>query len=133
MKTDMIHALTDTFEAHAQQTEAGVEFWLARDLQYLLGYAEWRNFFTTAISRAKAACEFSGQAAADHFVDVNKTIAMPKGIDLETALDAREAAMRLPDEVESADAALDDEAPPNDGDIDSEAVARVLIEIMSPV
>jgi DNA-damage-inducible protein D len=83
METDMIHALTDTFEAHAQQTEAGVEFWLARDLQYLLGYAEWRNFFTTAISRAKVACELSGHAAADHFVDVNKTIAMPKGAEKE--------------------------------------------------
>ena len=83
MKTDMIHALTDTFEAHAQQTEAGVEFWLARDLQYLLGYAEWRNFFTTAISRAKAACALSDHVAADHFVDVNKTIAMPKGAEKE--------------------------------------------------
>jgi|GEM_PF-961332 len=44
MKTDLIHSLTDTFEAHAQQTENGVEYWLARDLQHLLGYAAWRNF-----------------------------------------------------------------------------------------
>ena len=44
------------FEAHAQQTEGGVEFWLARDLQYLLGYAEWRNF-TAVIIKAKIACE----------------------------------------------------------------------------
>ena len=44
MKTDLVHALTQTFEGHAQQTDAGVEFWLARDLQQLLGYTKWRQF-----------------------------------------------------------------------------------------
>lgn len=78
MKTELIHSLTQTFEGHAQQTENGVEYWLARDLQYLLGYTEWRNF-NLVISKAKAACELSGHPPADHFVDVNKTIAMPKG------------------------------------------------------
>ena len=82
MKTDLIHSLTDSFEAHAQQTEGGVEFWLARDLQHLLGYSEWRNF-TTVVSKAKTACEVSGRAVADHFVDVNKTIQMPKGAEKE--------------------------------------------------
>jgi DNA-damage-inducible protein D len=82
MKTDLIHSLTDSFEAHAQQTEGGVEFWLARDLQHLLGYSEWRNF-TAVISKAKTACEVSGHAIADHFVDVNKTIHMPKGAEKE--------------------------------------------------
>jgi DNA-damage-inducible protein D len=82
MKTDLIHSLTDSFEAHAQQTEGGVEFWLARDLQHLLGYSEWRNF-TAVVSKAKTACEVSGHAIADHFVDVNKTIQMPKGAEKE--------------------------------------------------
>lgn len=44
MKSDLIRSLMHTFEAHAQQTETGVEFWLARDIQHLLGYTEWRNF-----------------------------------------------------------------------------------------
>ncbi len=26
MKTELIHTLTNTFEAHAQQTEGGIEF-----------------------------------------------------------------------------------------------------------
>ena len=73
MKTEMVHSLTATFEAHTQQTENGVEFWLARDLQHLLGYAEWRNF-TTVISKAKTACEVSGHSIGDHFVDVNKMV-----------------------------------------------------------
>ena len=78
MKSDLIHSLTANFEDHAQQTESGVEYWLARDIQHLLGYAEWRNFNQSAISKAKTACEMSGFAVTDHFVDVNKTIQMPK-------------------------------------------------------
>ena len=77
MKTELVHTLTATFEGHAQATENGIEFWLARDLQHLLGYAEWRNF-GLVINKAKTACEVSGHLIADHFVAINKTIAMPK-------------------------------------------------------
>lgn len=84
MKTEIVHILTDTFEAHAQKSENGIEFWLARDLQYLLGYDEWRNF-TAVISKAKTSCEMSGHPVGDHFVDVNKTIAMPKGAEKEVS------------------------------------------------
>mgnify|MGYP001603163302 FL=1 len=83
MDSSQIHTLTDTFEGHAQQTEQGVEYWLARDLQQLLGYTEWRNFNQTAISKAKIACEVSGHAVSDHFVDVNKMIQLAKGAERE--------------------------------------------------
>jgi DNA-damage-inducible protein D len=83
MKTELVQTLTANFEGHAQQTENGIEYWLARDLQHLLGYSEWRNFCNTAISKARTACEVSGHHAADHFVDVNKTIQMPKGAEKE--------------------------------------------------
>ena len=73
MKTEFIYELTSTFEAHAQLTENGIEFWLARDLQHLLGYTEWRNF-ATVISKAKTACEVSGHPITDHFVDVTKMV-----------------------------------------------------------
>src|SRR3546814_17288873 len=79
MKKELIPSLATTFEAHAQQTENGIEYWLARDLQYLLGYAEWRNFSNTVISKAKTACEVSGHAVADHFVDVNKMVELGSG------------------------------------------------------
>ena len=78
MKTELVQTLTETFEGHAQKTEQGVEYWLARDLQHLLSYTEWRNF-GAVLSKAKTACELSGHPVTDHFVDVNKTIAMPKG------------------------------------------------------
>ena len=79
MKYELIQTLTGTFEAHAQQTEGGTEYWLARDLQYLLGYAEWRNFNSTVISKARTACELSGHAISDHFVDVNKMVDLGSG------------------------------------------------------
>jgi len=73
MKTEIIETLTSTFEAHAQQTEDGVEYWLARDLQGLLEYAQWRKFLNV-IAKAKTACEVSGNAVADHFADVSKMV-----------------------------------------------------------
>jgi len=78
MESNQIHALTETFEGHAQQTENGVEYWLARDLQFLLGYAKWDNFLTV-IAKAKTACEVSGHTVADHFADVGKMIELGKG------------------------------------------------------
>jgi DNA-damage-inducible protein D len=78
MKTELIQSLTDTFEAHAQQTEGGVEFWLARDLQFLLGYAKWDNFLNV-VSKAKTACEVSGHNVSDHFADVGKMVDLGSG------------------------------------------------------
>lgn len=78
MKPAIVRTLTDTFEGHAQQTEDGVEYWLARDLQHLLGYAEWRNF-QSVLSKARTACEVSGHAVLDHFVDVNKMVELGSG------------------------------------------------------
>ncbi len=51
---------------------------MARDLQQLLGYTEWRNF-TKVILKSKTACELSGQQIDNHFVDINKTSLMPHG------------------------------------------------------
>jgi hypothetical protein len=48
--------------------------WLARDIQHLLGYGEWRNFNNSAISKSKTACEVSGHLVTDHFVGVNKMV-----------------------------------------------------------
>ncbi len=82
MKTELVQTLTTTFEAHAQQTEGGVEYWLARDIQFLLGYTKWDNFLNV-VSKAKTACEVSGHQVRDHFADVGKTIQMPKGAEKE--------------------------------------------------
>jgi DNA-damage-inducible protein D len=77
MKKEIIQRLRLSFEEHAQNID-GVEFWLARDLQLLLGYDKWENF-VNVIDKAKIACNNSGQNISDHFPEVRKTIAMPKG------------------------------------------------------
>ncbi|MDW7680763.1 MAG: BRO family protein, partial [bacterium] len=82
MKKEIIKHLTQDFESYANQTSNGIEFWFARDLQHLLGYSEWRNF-NKVINKAKTACETAGHLISDHFVDVNKTIAMPKAAEKE--------------------------------------------------
>lgn len=78
MEMNQIQLLTGTFEAHAQQTENGVEYWLARDLQHLLGYAKWDKFLQV-ITKAKTACELSSHAVADHFADVGKMVDLGSG------------------------------------------------------
>lgn len=78
MKTELVQSLTSTFEACAQRADNGVEFWLARDIQHLLGYSEWRNF-VAVINKGKTACEVSGHTVADHFVDVNKMVDLGSG------------------------------------------------------
>ena len=78
MKSELVHSLTSTFEGHAQETDNGVEYWLARDLQELLGYTQWRNFLSV-ISKAETACEVSGHAVADHFADVSKMVEIGSG------------------------------------------------------
>ena len=84
MKKELIQSLVANFESYAKKTEEGVEFWLARDLQQLLGYDKWDNFLNV-ISKAKIACENTGHLVSDHFADVGKTIQMPKGAQKEVA------------------------------------------------
>ncbi len=78
METQLIYTLTNNFEDLTHTTDNGVEFWLARDLQQLLDYTQWRNF-ELVIKKAKTACELSEFRISDHFADVSKTIEMPKG------------------------------------------------------
>jgi DNA-damage-inducible protein D len=78
MKQEIIKALTKNFESFSNKTENGIEFWFARDLQYLLGYTDWRNFLKV-VFKAKIACEASKQAVSDHFVGVNKMVNLGSG------------------------------------------------------
>jgi len=78
MEKEIILSLTANFEDFVQQTEDGVEFWLARDLQELLGYSKWSNF-VNVIAKAKIACEVSNQNVSDHFADVGKMVEIGSG------------------------------------------------------
>jgi DNA-damage-inducible protein D len=77
MEKETIIKLNKSFEEQAYEQD-GIEYWLARELQILLGYADWRNFLN-AVVKAKESCKTSGEAVSDHFVDVNKMIELGKG------------------------------------------------------
>lgn len=77
MEKALIKRLHDEFEEFAYE-EGEIEYWLARELQVLLGYSEWRNFLN-AIYKAKESCEATGADASDHFVDVNKMVRIGSG------------------------------------------------------
>ena len=77
MEKTIITRLNKSFEESAYEQD-GIEYWLARELQELLGYADWRNFLN-AVNKAKESCETTGEAVSDHFVDVTKMIELGKG------------------------------------------------------
>lgn len=64
---------TSIFENFKYFDKNNNEYWLARELQKILAYSEWRNFLNV-IEKAITACENSGNDISDHFVDVNKTV-----------------------------------------------------------
>ncbi len=77
MEKDTIIRLNKSFEEYAYEQD-GVEYWLARELQELLGYSDWRNFLNT-INKAKESCETTGEAVSDHFVDITKMVKIGSG------------------------------------------------------
>lgn len=77
MKRELILELFEKFE-QACYIYKGVECWSARELQTILGYTKWGNFFKV-IEKAKAACETSGALASDHFAGVGKMVDLGSG------------------------------------------------------
>ena len=76
--SELVKYSEQTFESIKHINEYGEEYWLARELQPVLEYVQWRNF-AEAVERARLACKNSGFSIEDHFADVSKTIEMPKG------------------------------------------------------
>lgn len=66
------------FESIKHLDDSGVEYWLARDLYPLLGYASWQNFLPV-IRKAKQACNSSNINAQDHFMDTHKMVTLGSG------------------------------------------------------
>jgi len=82
MKKEIIKSMTQDFESYANQARNGIEFWFARDLQYLLGYSKWDNFLKV-ITKAKISCETAGHQVPDHFADVGKMVNIGSGTERE--------------------------------------------------
>ena len=68
----------NTFEKIKHIDEDGIEYWLARELQKVLDYKEWRKF-SNVIDKAIIACKGSNYNVSDHFVGADKMIKIAKG------------------------------------------------------
>ena len=81
MKQELIAELHQSFEQLVRsEQDSGTEFWLARDLQPLLGYSRWENF-AKVVEKAKTACENTGYDVVDHFLDVTKMVEIGSGVE----------------------------------------------------
>jgi hypothetical protein len=74
MDKEIVARLHGSFEAMVhKEGQTGVEYWLARDLQELLGYTQWRNF-EAVIDKAITACQNSGYEPKNHFAHARKML-----------------------------------------------------------
>src|SRR5574344_2138841 len=82
MDIQRINHYKSTFDSVAKTItdghEESIEVWYARELQTVLGYSTWENFFK-AISRAIDSCKTQGISIDDHFREVTKMIEVGKG------------------------------------------------------
>src|SRR3990167_961742 len=77
-----IQALMKALDSIKKVSPNGAEYWMARQLQVVLAYAEWENF-EKVIQRARMGCESAGIDANDHILDTTKMITAGKGAQLE--------------------------------------------------
>lgn len=77
MKKDLTEQLFVGFE-DIKQVQDGVEYWNARSLQSLLGYAKWENF-ERVVLRALKSAQNSNYATEDHFLKVRKMVTLGDG------------------------------------------------------
>ena len=61
------------FESIKHVDDDGNEYWYARELQYILGYNQWRSI-NDLIKRAKVACKESDNNIHDHFAVQRKMV-----------------------------------------------------------
>lgn len=79
MDKEIVVRLHSSFEDMVQKfPDSDTEFWCARDLQMLLGYARWENF-AKVIDKAITSCQTAGFDPKDHFLGVTKMVDLGSG------------------------------------------------------
>lgn len=79
MDKEIIVRLHSSFEDMVRKDPGtGTEFWCARDLQMLLGYAKWENF-AKVVDKAITSCQMAGYEPKDHFLGIRKMVDLGSG------------------------------------------------------
>lgn len=65
-------------ESARRETRHGGHYWMARDIQQILGYASWESF-QAVLTRAQASCAQSGEEVENHFRDVTNMVLIGSG------------------------------------------------------
>ena len=77
----MINNLTNTIkqlDKTKRTTRNGVDYWVGREIQEILGYSNWENFHN-AIRKACMACESSGEPIEKHFREFREMVEIGSG------------------------------------------------------
>jgi DNA-damage-inducible protein D len=79
MDKEIVIRLHSSFEQMVCKfPDTETEYWCARDLQLLLGYAQWKNF-AKVIDKAITACQAAGYDPKDHFAGISKMVDIGSG------------------------------------------------------
>lgn len=77
MKEKYEHIIKDLDDLK-QLSNKKTEYWMARDIQNILGYRTWENF-ENVIERARVSCESAGVETSNHFLDTTKKVTVGSG------------------------------------------------------
>jgi len=79
MRQEIIKSLTKDFESYSHKTKNGIEFWLARDLQHLLGILNGIIFLKVIFQKQGHLANLSNNNVSDHFAGVGKMVNLGSG------------------------------------------------------
>lgn len=81
---DSLDSVLKALENVKHMAPNGEDYWMGRDIQTILGYDTWENFYVV-IQKAMKACESAGFRVIYHFRDTTKVISAGKGAKLQRA------------------------------------------------
>jgi DNA-damage-inducible protein D len=74
--------IMDRLEAAKRTTSKGGEYWVAREIQNIIGYAKWENF-KSVVRKSIESCREGGIDTKDHFLGARKMVTVGSGAKVE--------------------------------------------------
>lgn len=69
-----LDSIINALDAAKRISVKGGEYWMARDIQPILGYSSSWDNFQNVIKKARMACESGGESSSNHFHDIVKKV-----------------------------------------------------------